>query len=272
MAMRTIKGASLTGTQSIEEHFAFWDADKYAALKVLKSVWLLTAELETIKAELCLSDNDFPRFFNQECIYLDSLKQSAPQDWLSIRYVEVAEWDLAHESGNNALMGVHAGSLEQMSTVLKQACIQVDSSYAKLQHAEVLVAHCEGVLSVDERWVIGGEEYNHFKEEATLSKYCAALDELEHLLSLSGTGYKLHQQISKALQWCSDAIRNAINHYNIQATSLIPPRPKIAWKDIANYTFLGEFDLLRDSRADIQDKDWARPAHREATTKYFRLC
>ncbi|KAG1767511.1 hypothetical protein EDD22DRAFT_978133 [Suillus occidentalis] len=150
-----------------------------------------------------------------------------------------------------------------MNDVLKQACIRA------------LVAHCESLLSVDERWAIGGEEYNCFKEEAILSKYRAALDKLEHLvvmrlfelskLLLSGTGYKLHQQISKALQQCLEAICNAINRYNTQATSLIPPRPKIVWKDIADYTFL-------DSRADIQDKDWVRPAHREATTKYFKLC
>ncbi|KAG1743985.1 uncharacterized protein EDB91DRAFT_1236581 [Suillus paluster] len=141
--------------QAIEEHFAFWDANKYAALKVLKSVWLLMAELETTKAELRLSNNDFPGFFDQECIYLDN--------WLSIHYVE----NFACESGNNALTGVDAG---------------IDSSYAKLQHAEGLVAHCKCVLSVDERWVIGGKEYNHFKKEVTLGKYHAALDELEHLI------------------------------------------------------------------------------------------
>ncbi|KAG1733403.1 uncharacterized protein EDB91DRAFT_1238616 [Suillus paluster] len=218
MAMHTIKGANLTGTQCIFReqgilrvrvasissphlmslhvaqdmltifiatkplrnisHFGMpisnylWDHYQEA----LKSVWLLTAELETIKAELHLSDDDFPGFFDQECIYLDNR--------LSIHYVEVldelveqrAEWDFTHESGNNALTGVDAG---------------IDSSYAKLQHAKGLVAHCECVLSVDERWVIGGKEYNRFKEEVTL-------DELEHLvvmrlfelskLSLSGTG------------------------------------------------------------------------------------
>ncbi|KAG1724776.1 hypothetical protein EDB19DRAFT_1897859 [Suillus lakei] len=197
--------------QAIEEHFAFWDANKYAAL----------TELETIKAELHLSDDDFLGFFDQEHVYLDSLKQPAPRDQLSIHYVVVLD-ELAERS----------------------------------------------LLSVDERWVICGEEYNHLKEEAALSKYCAALDELECLvvmrlfkllkLSLSGTGYKLCQQISKALQRRSEAICNAINWYNTQATSLIPPRPKIMWKDIADYTFLGKFDLL--------------PAHCEATTKYFKLC
>jgi len=163
---------------------------------------------------------------------------------------------------------------------------------------EALVAQCEITLSVNERWEIGGEEYNCFKEEATLGKYRAALDELERLvvmrlfklskLSLSGTGfdflfwvliwlifflgYKLCQQISKALQRRSEAIRNAINRYNVQAAAMKPPRSKIVWKDIANYSFLGEFNLLHDSHTDIQSKDWAKPAHREATTKYFKLC
>jgi hypothetical protein len=45
----------------------------------------------------------------------------------------------------------------------------------------------------------------------------------------------------------------------------------LAWKDIVEYSFLGEFDLLRHSCADIRDDDWTKPAHREATVKYFRL-
>ncbi|KAG2339224.1 hypothetical protein BDR05DRAFT_892034, partial [Suillus weaverae] len=84
--------------------------------------------------------------------------------------------------------------------------------------------------------------------------------------------YKLHQQISKALQWRSEAIRNAINRYNVQAVALNPLHPKISWKDITDYSFLGEFDLLRHSHTNIHSKDWAKPAHREATTKYFKLC
>ncbi|KIK35339.1 hypothetical protein CY34DRAFT_26633 [Suillus luteus UH-Slu-Lm8-n1] len=66
-------------------------------------------------------------------------------------------------------------------------------------------------------------------------------------LSMSGTEYKLCQQISKDLQRRSEAIRNAINWYNIQAVALNPPRPKISWKDIVDYS------------------------HREATNKFFKL-
>jgi hypothetical protein len=52
---------------------------------------------------------------------------------------------------------------------------------------------------------------------------------------------------------------------------LNPPRPKLSWKDIAEYSFLGEFDLLRHSSTDVRELDWTKPAYREATTKYFKL-
>ncbi|KAG1773750.1 hypothetical protein EV702DRAFT_1200889 [Suillus placidus] len=254
--------------QVIEQHFAFWNDDKYAALS--NFLWNHYPELD-------ITNDDFPRYILQERAYLDSLKQLPTRDQICMRYVEALDelaerktcWDSAREFANNALTGIATGSLEQINEALAQARIRVDSSYAKLQHAEMLVAHVEHQLAVEGWWEIGGDEYNRFKMEACLGKYCTALDDLECLivmrlfelskLSLSGTGYKLCQQIGKALQWRSEAIRNAINCYNVQAVALNPPCPKISWKDIADYSFLG-------------DEDWAKPAHREATTKYFKLC
>ena len=81
----------------------------------------------------------------------------------------------------------------------------------------------------------------------------------------------MRQQISKALQRCSEAIRNAISHYNTQATALNPPRPPISWKDIAEYSFLGEFDLLCHSCADVRDNNWAKPTFHQAMVKFFKL-
>ena len=72
------------------------------------------------------------------------------------------------------------------------------------------------------------------------------------------------------MQRRSEAIRNAITRYNAQAVLI--NRPTITWKEITEYTFLGEFDLLRHSHLDIRECDWAKPAHREATLKYFKLC
>ncbi|EGO04495.1 hypothetical protein SERLA73DRAFT_25601, partial [Serpula lacrymans var. lacrymans S7.3] len=82
----------------------------------------------------------------------------------------------------------------------------------------------------------------------------------------------LPSHISKGLQRRSEAICDAINCYNVQADLLNPPRPKISWKDIANFTFLGEFNLLRDARTDICMQDWTKPANRAACVKYFKLC
>lgn len=85
------------------------------------------------------------------------------------------------------------------------------------------------------------------------------------------SGYKLCQQIGKALQRHLEAIHNAINQYNTQAVALNPPRPRLSWKDIAEYSFLGEFDLLRHSHTDVREQDWTKPAHHKAMTKYFKL-
>ncbi|KAF8452805.1 hypothetical protein L210DRAFT_3319077, partial [Boletus edulis BED1] len=147
--------------------------------------------------------------------------------------------------------------------------------------AEKLAAYYQSQLSLESLWQIGGEEYLRYKNEAALTKYRDALDELERLvvmrlfelskLSMSGTGYKLRQQISKGLQRRSGAIRNMIQCYNAIATALNPPRPSVSWKDLTKYTFLGEFDLLCHSRTDVRDCEWSRPAIREATVKFFKL-
>ncbi|KIK21241.1 hypothetical protein PISMIDRAFT_104317 [Pisolithus microcarpus 441] len=115
-----------------------------------------------------------------------------------------------------------------------------------------------------------------------LGKYREALGELERLvvmrlfelskLAMSATGYKLRQQISKGLQRRSEAIRKAITQYNVQAGRLDPPRSPILWKDIAQYSFLGEFDLLQHAHDDVRERMWAKPAVCEATTKFFKLC
>jgi hypothetical protein len=59
--------------------------------EALKSVRILTTELDAIRAELGLSEDDFLMFFAKERAYLDSLKQVPPRDRLCIRYVEVLD-------------------------------------------------------------------------------------------------------------------------------------------------------------------------------------
>ena len=108
------------------------------------------------------------------------------------------QWSTAWGVANGALSGVIEGDFNAMAAAINQARIQVELAYVKLQNAEALTAHLQGQLGLELRWEIGGEEYNHYKEEAMLGKYRKALGELEclvimHLfelskLAMSGTG------------------------------------------------------------------------------------
>ena len=91
------------------------------------------------------------------------------------------------------------------------------------------------------------------------------------MINIISVGYKLRRQIGKALQRRSEAIRKALSRYNAQATKLIPPRPPLTWKEIVEYSFLAEFDLLRLSRTDIRSERWTQPSSREGTIKYLKL-
>ncbi|KAG2737344.1 hypothetical protein P692DRAFT_20666420, partial [Suillus brevipes Sb2] len=111
------------------------------------------------------------------------------------------EWNKAREAANQALTDIPIGIIHQINAALSQARIRVDTAYTKLQHAEAFTAHIESQLAIEERWTVGGDEYNKFKDEVSLQKYRVALDELERLvimplfelskLSLSGTGKQM---------------------------------------------------------------------------------
>ena len=82
----------------------------------------------------------------------------------------------------------------------------------------------------------------------------------------------MRKHISKALQTRSQAIRTAVDKYNAARARLPEPRPEeLSVKQVLDYVFVAEFDLLRDSRCSVQDQPWARPAAREATACFFKL-
>ncbi|KAF9231997.1 hypothetical protein BU15DRAFT_55518 [Melanogaster broomeanus] len=201
--------------QSIEEHFEFWDADKYASLsnflwnhyrEALTDTNTLRTELNALKALLGLTDEDFLRFQDEERKYLDSLKQPPLSDHLSIRYIEIldevaechTDFDEARKVANNALTDIPCGNTNQMYMALNEVRVRVDTAYQKLQNAEAFAGHIQAQLGIEKRWEVGSAEYNRWKGEASIIKYHAALDELERLvimrlfelskLGLSGTG------------------------------------------------------------------------------------
>ncbi|KAF9066910.1 hypothetical protein BDP27DRAFT_1226734, partial [Rhodocollybia butyracea] len=84
-----------------------------------------------------------------------------------------------------------------------------------------------------------------------------ALDNLERLLvaqifemsrlNVAGTGYKMRKHLANALKICSKSIQLAIEVYNKAAAELSPSRQSISWDEVLDYTYLSEFDILRDT-------------------------
>ncbi|EGO03093.1 hypothetical protein SERLA73DRAFT_47865 [Serpula lacrymans var. lacrymans S7.3] len=70
----------------------------------------------------------------------------------------------------------------------------------------------------------------------------------------------------------SATIRTALNNYNTTAKALRPPCPTPDRKQVVEYAFLADFDLLWDAWQDITSKPWATPAGRLAMDQYFKIC
>ena len=85
------------------------------------------------------------------------------------------------------------------------------------------------------------------------------------------SGYSQRTQISKALNARSNAVKTAVERYNVAAAALTPPRPKLKVAEVLDYVFLGQFDLLRHSRHGILEKPWAKAGARDAAVMYFKL-
>lgn len=49
-----------------------------------------------------------------------------------------------------------------------------------------------------------------------------------------------------------------------------PRRPSLQWDEVVEYTFLSNFDLLRDARQDVSKRSWATPTGRLALDTYFK--
>ncbi|GBE86266.1 hypothetical protein SCP_0901450 [Sparassis crispa] len=83
--------------------------------------------------------------------------------------------------------------------------------------------------------------------------------------------YWVHTHIAKSLQVHCKAICNAVKVYNAAANALVPPHPTLDWTKVSHYSFIDEFHILKDTRNDVRQKEWTRPAVREAMKQARRI-
>ena len=98
---------------------------------------------------------------------------------------------------------------------------------------------------------------------------CVLLKDIS--VSNGSLGYKARTHLAKSLQTRCKTIRSATEAYNRAAHALDPPRPPLDWSQVSHYSFLDEFNLLRNTRHDISSAPWANPVVREAIKKFLRV-
>lgn len=81
----------------------------------------------------------------------------------------------------------------------------------------------------------------------------------------------MRTHLSKSLQVRCKTIRKAITQYNAAANACDPPRPTVDWSQVSHYGFLEQFTLLQDTRNDVREKQWTKPAVRETLKLYRRV-
>ncbi|KAF7346242.1 hypothetical protein MSAN_01851200 [Mycena sanguinolenta] len=166
--------------------------------------------------------------------------------------------------------------------------MQKESTRVTMRHAEEGVSRAladveeiERQMEIKDRWTWGSKEWVAASTLVDTKRYRTCINDLEALvlkrmfeltkMNMSGTGYKLRKHIAKALQTRSKAIRNALARYNSAAAALSPPRRQLTWAEVIDYTFLSEWDLLRDPDANAKIRPWASPAARLVLDTYFKI-
>lgn len=81
----------------------------------------------------------------------------------------------------------------------------------------------------------------------------------------------MRKHIAQALRTRSKTIQKAIESYNAAASAMSPPRQTISWEQVVDYSYLSEFDILRDTREDVRERKWATQKNRLLMQEFFKL-
>ncbi|KAJ7176367.1 hypothetical protein C8R43DRAFT_872549 [Mycena crocata] len=244
------------------------------ALSILKTE---TALVKWMKQEGVESTDAFHDWLVEEREYLVGLKNAAKtnEESMEMEYVQ----KLVNLSTSQYYNTVAAearralGDGAPFTPGVPKAVIAKRHAKAKLERDIEAVEELEEILGITERWTTESARWLSTTVEIKKRKYQLALDALELLIverifELT----KMNQSQTGVSQSArSKAVRAAIDRYNAAAMLLSPPMPVLSWDQVVEYAFLADFDILRDTRAEIRERPWTRPAYRLAMDRYFKI-
>ncbi|KAI0249685.1 hypothetical protein BJV78DRAFT_1129325, partial [Lactifluus subvellereus] len=243
-----------------------------------------------------LVDEDFVQWREEELEYLTKMQEQPEYDIQIIAYVEALQATCILYVQRALLVSLSDASFVNYTSQdftaagnLSQAT-RADVKTLEAERARIhrrLLAHMnhadetERQLKVETRWSPDDPRYVDALAYVNNRTFIRAVEHLEGLVvqrlfelskaNLASTGYKLRKHISKGIAKRSSAIRTALDKYNKLAPLQNPPRPTLEYTDVASYSWLGDFELLKYSRNDIMRKPWTVPANREVANKYFKI-
>ncbi|KAJ7195687.1 hypothetical protein GGX14DRAFT_537230 [Mycena pura] len=267
--------------QSIATYLAHTDTfDTYAnlstflvnnykqAVQILGTVDALYASMD----QLGIQDlAEFHSRIEEETVYLKALGHDLEENTDEIDYLKRLITLMEMQEKLDLALGENSRST---ATTKRLARERFDQALEDVQESEQK-------LEIEQRWEWGSEPWEEALTLLSTKQYRKSINDLEALvlkrmfeltkMNMSGTGYKLRKHIAKALQTRSQAIRNALARYNTAASALDPPGRQLNWDEVLNYTFLSEWDLLRDPSGNAQLRPWASPAARLVLDAFFKI-
>ncbi|KAI0083017.1 hypothetical protein BDY19DRAFT_981236 [Irpex rosettiformis] len=298
---RTIRYASqFHWAQALDLHFRQWDEEKYYELskflfnnyrQALNIIRDYTPEVERMKAVLEATDEDIEGWLRDEHQFLSSLKNEPEERVLEVAYVEaLIARDKADEVLRQATIQFRmevpvVGAADRAHN--ESATRRLETTRRNAMHAMTVaiqaVNELELKLDVVATWTPHHPQYQETLRYMRTRQFHRALDKIQQLvvqrllemtkMNASGMSYKLRTSIGKAMKTRSKAIHTALKKYNALAPQMDPPAPILQWKDVMNYAFVSEFDLLHHvySHKDISQLPWAVQANREIAAKYYKI-
>ncbi|KAF8507900.1 hypothetical protein BU17DRAFT_78031 [Hysterangium stoloniferum] len=237
--------------------------------------------------------NVFEEWREEEKIYLEGLSKEPIMETLEMEYYQkLINLRVSEKNLDNVRAAWIQATPITISTSMRDNTISLETTWRHLLEGYEkdlkIVQDLEKKLVVAKCWEPGSAEWVNTSKLVAMRMYQQALDQLEGLivaqmfeltkLNMLQTGYKLRKHIAKALQSHSQAIQTALGRYNTAAKGLPIPRRQLEWKEVVEYAFLADFDLLHDfsalnsdARQDISHKLWATPAGRLAMDLYFKI-
>ncbi|KAG6840080.1 hypothetical protein C0991_009106 [Blastosporella zonata] len=178
----------------------------------------------------------FHRWLDEEWQYLKSLSKEPIQETLEMEYYQkLVKYHAASEKLSNLRSTWVSYNPPAPLTKVKGAQrqylpeTQVRHAQEAVDNALMTVHRLEVQLKISECWTRNSEQWKAAAMMVGHRRYQQCLDELEGLIVLR---YKMQKHIGKVLKTQSQAIRTALERYNMAAALVTPTKPPLAWEQV----------------------------------------